>query len=93
MDALLKAEPGLDRETVATSVRATLPVFMAAGRMDRMIPQNNTQRLADLLTEAGAEVDLRWRNVGHPLTYDDVSEAKQWLASLLPQLSGAQDIR
>ena len=27
-----------------------MPVFMAAGRMDRMIPQGNTQRLADILT-------------------------------------------
>jgi phospholipase/carboxylesterase len=70
-----------------------MPIFLAAGRMDRMIPPDNTQRLADILIEAGADVDLRWRNVGHPLTYDDVREAKQWLASLLPQLSGAQDIR
>src|SRR5215204_3429992 len=66
-----------------------MPILMAAGRLDRMIPLDNTQRLADILLEAGADVDLRWRNVGHPLTYDDVSEAKQWLASLLPQLSGA----
>jgi phospholipase/carboxylesterase len=57
-----------------------LPVFMAAGRMDRMIPQDNTQRLADILTEAGAEVDLRWRDVGHPLTYEEVGEAKEWLS-------------
>ena len=70
-----------------------MPILMAAGRMDRMIPPDNTQRLADILLEAGADVDLRWRNVGHPLTYDDVSEAQQWLANLLPQLSGAQDIR
>ena len=63
-----------------------MPVFMAAGRMDRMIPQDNTQRLADILTEAGADVDLRWRNVGHPLTYEEVGEAKQWLAGLLPKL-------
>ena len=63
-----------------------MPVFMAAGRMDRMIPQDNTQRLADILTEAGADVDLRWRNVGHPLTYEEVGEAKQWLAGMLPKL-------
>jgi phospholipase/carboxylesterase len=63
-----------------------MPIFMAAGRMDRMIPQDNTQRLADILTEAGADVDLRWRNVGHPLTYEEVGEAKQWLAGILPKL-------
>jgi phospholipase/carboxylesterase/glyoxalase family protein len=63
-----------------------MPVFMAAGKMDRMIAPDNTQRLADILTEAGADVDLRWRNVGHPLTYEEVGEAKEWLAGILPKL-------
>ena len=68
-----------------------MPVFMAAGRMDRMIPPDNTQRLADILVEAGADVDLRWRDTGHPLTYEEVDEAKEWLSEVLPELSGAQD--
>jgi phospholipase/carboxylesterase len=63
-----------------------LPVFMAAGRMDRMIPPDNTQHLAEILAEAGAEVDLRWRNVGHPLTYEEVGEAQDWLSQALPKL-------
>lgn len=64
-----------------------LPVFMAAGRMDRMIPPDNTQHLADILAEAGAEVELRWRNIGHPLTYEEVGEAKDWLSELLPRMT------
>ena len=64
-----------------------MPVFLAAGRMDRMIPPDNTQRLADILLEAGADVDLRWRDTGHPLTYEDVAEAKAWLSDVLPKLS------
>ena len=70
-----------------------MPVFLAAGRMDRMIPPDNTQRLADILLEAGADVDLRWRDTGHPLTYEDVGEAKEWLSEVLPRLSGPQDDR
>jgi phospholipase/carboxylesterase len=70
-----------------------MPVFIAAGRYDRIIPSDNTQRLADILVEAGADVDLPWRDTGHPLTYEDVSEAKKWLASILPRLSEAQDDR
>jgi phospholipase/carboxylesterase/glyoxalase family protein len=70
-----------------------MPVFLAAGRMDRMIPPDNTQRLADILIEAGADVDLRWRDTGHPLTYEDVGEAKEWLSVVLPRLSGPQDDR
>ena len=73
-------------EPEVTPDLSSMPIFMAAGRMDRMIPQDNTQRLADILTEAGADVDLRWRNVGHPLTYEEVGEAKQWLAGILPKL-------
>jgi phospholipase/carboxylesterase len=65
-----------------------MPVFLSAGRLDRMIPPDNTQRLADILTEAGADVDLRWRDTGHPLTYEDVAEAKAWLSDVLPRLSG-----
>jgi phospholipase/carboxylesterase len=70
-----------------------MPVFLAAGRMDRMIPPDKTQRLADILLEAGADVDLRWHDTGHPLTYDEVGQAKEWLASILPKLSEAQDDR
>ena len=68
-----------------------MSVFMAAGRMDRMIPPDNTQRLADILYEAGADVDLRWRGTGHPLTYEEVGEAKEWLSEVLPKLSEARD--
>jgi predicted esterase len=78
-------------EPEVTPDLSRLPVFMAAGRMDRMIPPDNTQRLADILAEAGADVDLRWRDVGHPLTYEEVGEAREWLTVTLPRLSGAQD--
>jgi phospholipase/carboxylesterase len=64
-----------------------MPVFLAAGRMDRMIAPENTERLAEILTEAGADVDLRWRDTGHALTYEEVEEAKNWLGKVLPKLS------
>jgi phospholipase/carboxylesterase len=64
-----------------------MPVLLAAGRMDRMILPENTERLAEILREAGAEVDLRWRDTGHALTYEEVGEAKEWLSDLLPKLS------
>jgi phospholipase/carboxylesterase len=64
-----------------------MPVFLAAGRRDQMIPPQNTERLAEILREAGADLDLRWRNTGHPLTYEEVAEAKEWLSKTLPNLS------
>jgi phospholipase/carboxylesterase len=63
-----------------------MPVFLAAGRMDRMIPPQNTERLAEILRKAGADLDLRWRNTGHALTYEEVEEAKEWLGKVLPKL-------
>ncbi len=64
-----------------------LPVFMAAGRMDQMIPPDNTQRLAEILQEAGANVDLRWRDTGHGLTYEEIGEAKDWLGKISTPLN------
>ena len=64
-----------------------VPVFLAAGRRDQMIPPQNTERLAEILREAGADLALRWRNTGHPLTYEEVAEAKEWLLRTLPNLS------
>ncbi len=64
-----------------------MPVYLAAGRGDRMIPPENTERLAEILREAGADLDLRWRDVSHALTYEEVGEAKEWLSVVLPKLS------
>jgi phospholipase/carboxylesterase len=64
-----------------------MPVFLAAGRRDQMIPPQNTERLAEILREAGADLDLQWRDTGHGLTYEEVAEAKEWLAGVLPKLS------
>jgi phospholipase/carboxylesterase len=57
-----------------------MPVFMASGKRDQIITPDNTQRLAEILSEAGAKVDLRWSNTGHGLTYEEIEEAKEWLS-------------
>jgi predicted esterase len=63
-----------------------VPVFLAAGRRDTMIPPDNTERLAAILQEAGADLDLRWKNTGHPLTYEEIEEAREWLSGVAPGL-------
>ncbi|MDQ3362128.1 MAG: alpha/beta hydrolase [Actinomycetota bacterium] len=60
-----------------------VPVFLAAGRRDTMISPDNTERLAAILQEAGADLDLRWKNTGHPLTYEEIEEAREWLPRVL----------
>jgi predicted esterase len=54
-------------------------VFMSAGRQDPLVAPANTQRLADLLKQYGADVTLRWTEGGHSLTGGDVDAAREWM--------------
>ncbi|HEY2848779.1 MAG TPA: alpha/beta hydrolase [Gemmatimonadaceae bacterium] len=54
-------------------------VFLSAGRADTMVPGENTERLAKLLRDCGAGVELQWSPGGHGLTADDIRAAKAWL--------------
>jgi predicted esterase len=56
-----------------------VPVFMGAGRQDQMIPPQLTERLAQMLREAGATVELHWEPGGHGLTQPEVRAAAAWL--------------
>lgn len=62
-----------------------VPVLLSAGRFDPIVPQANTERLAGLLGEAGAEVTLRWQAASHALTPGEVAEVRDWLAALRPR--------
>ncbi|HZF59902.1 MAG TPA: alpha/beta hydrolase [Rubrobacter sp.] len=95
--SLILLHPGLLRAAVllramvpfepeVTPDLSGMPVFMASGRRDQMISPDNSQRLADILGGAGADVDLRWRDTGHGLTYEEVAQAKEWLAGTLSKL-------
>jgi predicted esterase len=54
-------------------------VFVAGGRSDPMIPQDQTQVLVEMLEKAGADVTLRWENAGHELMRDEIDAAHAWL--------------
>jgi phospholipase/carboxylesterase len=97
--SLMLLHPGLLRAAVlframvpfepeGTPDLSGMPVFLAAGRRDTMIAPDNTERLAAILQEAGADLDLRWKNVGHPLTYEELEEARGWLSRVLEPNSG-----
>lgn len=53
--------------------------FLAAGQLDSMVPPENTERLATMLRDAGADVHLHWSRAGHELTKSDVGAAADWL--------------
>lgn len=87
--ALLLLRPGLVKEAIL--FRAMVPlevtplpdlrgtrVFIAAGQHDPIIPPSNSERLAAMLRDAGADVELRWAPTGHQLTREDVDASKAW---------------
>ena len=57
-----------------------IPVYLAAGRSDQMVPPENTERLAQVLREAGADVTLDWQRGGHGIGPDEIQTAQNWFA-------------
>jgi len=55
------------------------PVLIVSGNSDPIIPPSNSQRLALMLTKAGADVQHRTLPVGHQLSQADLTVAKAWL--------------
>ena len=57
-----------------------IPVYLAAGRSDQMVPPENTERLAQVLREAGADVTLDWQPGGHGIGPAEIQAAQKWFA-------------
>ena len=53
-------------------------VFIAAGTNDPICAPQESEELNDLLSKAGAEVELHWENRGHQLTMSEVQAATAW---------------
>ncbi len=79
---LLRAMTPFELETLPDL--SGTPVYLAAGRSDQMIPPESTERLAELLREAGAEVTLDWQPGGHGIGRAEVEAARAWLAGVIP---------
>ena len=58
------------------------PVLITSGLRDPVIPAESANRLAALLSVAGARVKHKTFPVGHELSQMDLSAAQQWLAKL-----------
>jgi predicted esterase len=67
-----------DRLPDLSSVR----VWIGAGNQDPIIATSETQRLVNLLRDAGADVTVRFFEAGHGLTNSDVEAARDWLEAL-----------
>jgi predicted esterase len=58
-------------------------VFIGAGRADPIVPIAQSERLAALLREAGADVTVHWEPGGHEWTAKEIDAAQRWLLSHL----------
>jgi predicted esterase len=57
-------------------------VLIAAGRQDPIVSPEQSQALADLLTQSGAEVTVHWSNAGHSLSREDLQAGQRWMAAV-----------
>jgi phospholipase/carboxylesterase len=55
-------------------------LLLVSGQHDPIIPSANGERLAAMLTRAGADVTRRVLPVGHQLSQTDISLTREWLA-------------
>ncbi|WP_027581661.1 alpha/beta hydrolase [Bradyrhizobium sp. Ai1a-2] len=56
-----------------------IPVLIASGQMDPIVPSSNSAKLADILLDAGADVTYRTLPVGHQLARADLVLTREWL--------------
>ena len=63
---------------------SSISVWIGAGNQDPIIPTSETQRLAQLLRRAGADVTIRFANANHGLTNTEVETAKHWMEEVRP---------
>jgi len=92
--SLLLRRPGLLRGAVLLSpmvpfVPEALPdllgtaVFIGAGRADAIAAPGQTERLAALLRQAGADVTVHWEPGGHAVSASEVDAARRWITQCL----------
>jgi phospholipase/carboxylesterase len=59
-----------------------VPVLLAAGDHDPIIPSENVRRLSALLEQAGADVTLTFEKAGHGLTEATIESTRQWMVEV-----------
>ncbi len=59
---------------------AGVPVYLASGKHDSLVPPHQVEQLAAMLKQAGADVALGWSDSGHQLASAELGKVRQWLA-------------
>jgi phospholipase/carboxylesterase len=56
-----------------------VPVLIASGKIDPIVPVSNSAKLAAMLREAGADVSHQVLPIGHQLSQGDIALVRGWL--------------
>jgi phospholipase/carboxylesterase len=80
LDGAVLLRPMVPFEPDAPATLDGIPALLLAGRQDPIAGQTPA-RLADLLREAGGDVELVWQPAAHGLIQADVDIATRWLQS------------
>jgi phospholipase/carboxylesterase len=73
----------------AHPANAALPVFMAHGTVDPIVPAALGERSRDLLLSRGYDVEWHAYPMPHSVCAPEVADLRGWLLRALPPLSGA----
>ncbi|NPA30578.1 MAG: hypothetical protein GXO37_01095, partial [Chloroflexi bacterium] len=61
---------------------AGVPVFLAHGRRDPLIPPARAEHMARVLQQAGARITRCWADAGHKMTRPCLERLRAWAAGL-----------
>ncbi|WP_223702066.1 alpha/beta hydrolase [Sutcliffiella deserti] len=70
--------PMVPRRGITLPDLSSTPIFIGAGKNDPICPASETEELQQLLSNAGAQVEVQWENQGHQLTHAEVAASKKW---------------
>ncbi len=70
--------PMLPIEPETTPDLTDVPIYIAAGKHDQLVPHESIHRLIEILQKARADVTTNWAPAGHTLTPDEITNIEAW---------------
>jgi phospholipase/carboxylesterase len=83
---LLRAMVPLTEPPAADLARR--PVLILSGRQDPIVPADNADTLAEVLSAAGGTVNHRILPTGHQLSQADIALSREWIAERMHESAG-----
>jgi phospholipase/carboxylesterase len=59
-----------------------VPVLIASGQIEPIVPASNSARVAAVLRDSGADVSHQVLPIGHQLSQTDLALVRDWLATV-----------